>query len=206
FGAWSLRQAAARFAACLGLAAIANNDRVGLIAGSGDVERFVMPKKGAGHVLRLVRDCLVLQGGAIGTDLGALLAHASAALRRRTVVFLMSDFLALGHEHALALGARRHDLVAVRLLPREVLEPPAALLRSIDPETGRVQLVDLRSARVMAMWLRRCAAWRARADEIFGRARIDCIDIEVPAVPDIAAVSQPILRFFRRRELRAVKR
>ncbi|HEX5052543.1 MAG TPA: DUF58 domain-containing protein [Planctomycetota bacterium] len=206
FGAWSLRQTAARFAACLGLAAIGNNDRVGLIAGSTDVERFVLPKKGAGHVLRLVRDCLVLQGRAAGTELGALVAHASAALRRRTVVFLMSDFLSLGHEHALALAARRHDLVAVRLTPRELLDPPAAMLRTVDPESGRVRLVDLGSPRVRSSWLRRCARWRARADEVFGRARIDCIDIEVPAAADITAISQPILRFFRRRELREAKR
>ena len=209
FGAWSLAQTAARFCACLGLAAIANNDRVGLIAGSAAVERFVLPRKGAGHVLRIVRDCLLVRGRDVSTHLGALVARASSALRRRTVVFLISDFLDLGHEHELQLGARRHDLVAVRLCPRELIDPPAALLRVRDPEDGqhgRRQLVDLGDARVRDAWLQRCARWRARGNEVFGRAHIDCIDIEVPVVPDVTAIARPILRFFKKRALRQVKR
>ncbi len=205
-GAWSLRQTAARFCACLGLAAITNNDRVGLIAGAAAVERFVLPKKGAFHVLRIVRDCLVRRGRTVGTDVGALAAQASSALRRRAVVFLISDFLAVGHEHTLRLAAGRHDLVAVRLLPREAIEPPAVMLRVVDPETGARQVVDLGNARVRAAWRERCARWRARGDEVFRRAHIDCIDLEVPAVPDVAAIARPILRFFRKRELRAVRR
>jgi uncharacterized protein (DUF58 family) len=205
-GAWSLRQAAARFCACLGLAAIANHDRIGLIAGAARVERFVLPRKGAAHVLRIVRDCLVLRGSSPATDLGALVAHASAALRRRAVVFLISDFLASGHEHALRLAAGHHDLVAVRLLPRECVDAPAALLRVVDPETGARQLVDFGDARVRAAWRERCDAWRARGDEAFGRAHVDCIDIEVRAAPDVAAIVRPLLRFFRKRELRAVRR
>ncbi len=205
-GAWSLRQTAARFCACLGLLAIANDDRAGLVAGSDGVERFVPPRKGAGHVLRIVRDCLWLRGRAPGTDLGALVAHASRALRRRCVLFVLSDFLSPLAVREFTLGNRRHDLVAVRLLPRDVTAPPAALQRINDPETGRRAVVDLQSARVRADWLRRCERWRAAGDERFARAGIDVIDLEVPAAPDIAAIGRPLRTFFQRRQQREVKR
>ena len=206
FGAFSLRQAAARFCALLGLAAITNNDRIGLIAGSDEVERLVLPQQGARHVLRVVRDVLTLRGSTPGTSVGLLAAEASRCLRRRTVVFLLSDFLADGHEAELALCARRHDLVAVRLAPRELLAPPHALLRVVDPETGRRQLVDFASARVRAAWAARVARHRDRTAAAFAKARIDCIDIVVPEQPELAAIAQPILRFFRKRELRGAKR
>ena len=205
-GAWSLRQTAARFCACLGFAAIGNDDRIGLVAGSDAVERFVPPRKGAVHVLRVVRDVLALRGRAPGTDTGALVAHASRALRRRTVLFVLSDFLSPLAVRELTLGNRRHDLVAVRLLPRDVTAPPAALLRMIEPETGRRAVVDLQNARVRAEWLRRCERWRAAGDERFARAGIDVIDLEVPATPDIAAIGRPLRSFFQRRQQREVKR
>lgn len=205
-GAWSLRQTAARFCACLGLAAITNNDRVGLVAGSDDVERFVLPKKGATHVLRIVRDCLVQRGRGRESNLGALLAQTSRSLRRRCVVFVLSDFQTAGYRHELQLANRRHDVVAVRLLPREVIDPPRAVLRVHDAETGRRSTVDFASVAVRAKWAERCAAWRLRGNEDFGRAGVDCIDVEVPAVPDPAAIGGPLLRFFRRRELREAKR
>lgn len=205
-GAWSLRQVAARFCALLGLAAITNNDRVGLIAGSDDVERFVLPKKGAGHVLRVVRDCLVVRGcGGPGT-IETLVGKASAALRRRAVVFVVSDFARGCDDTVLRLGAQHHDLVAVRLLPREVLDPPRALVAVRNPVTGARTTVDFANERTRAAWLTRCVDRRRAGDEAFGRARVDCIDVEVPRVPDVAAIARPILRFFRRRELREAKR
>jgi uncharacterized protein (DUF58 family) len=206
FGGWSPRQAAARFCALLGLAAIANNDRIGLIAGSDDVERLVLPKKGAGHVLRVVRDVLLLRGKGPATGIGELAAEASRCLRRRTVVFLLSDFLHQGGERQLALCGRRHDVVAVRFTPPELRQPPRALLRIADPETGRVELVDFTSPAVRRAWAARVETQRAAVDGALGRARIDRIDIDLPAEPDLAAIAQPILRFFRMRELREARR
>ncbi len=205
-GAWSLRQVAARFCALLGLAAIANDDRVGLLAGSAEVERFVLPRKGAGHVLRIVRDCLVLRGGSPESSVDALVAKASCGLRRRTVVFLLSHFFGPSDPRTLRLGGRDHDLVAVRLLPRELLDPPRALLRLADPADGACRLVDFADERVRAAWAERVAAWRLCGDESFGRAAIDCIDVEVPSTRDVGAIAGPILRFFRRRALREAKR
>lgn len=206
FGAWSLRQTASRFVACLATMAIANHDRVGLVAGAVGGPRVVLPKKGAGHVLRIVRDCIelpLLRGPA---DLSGQLAQVAGRLRRRAVVFVLSDWGGSEPVPALASCARHHDVVAVRLLPRELRSPPPALLRTVDVASGRVELVDFQAPVVRAAWQRRVQEWLLlRADE-FGRAGVDCIDVEVPATPDLDAIARPLARFFRRRALREVRR
>jgi len=204
-GAWSLHETAARFCAMLGLAAIANNDRVGLIAAGDGAPRFVLPRKGAGHVLRVVRDCLVLRGGG-DPSVDRLVESASRSLRRRAVVFVLSHFFGPHDQAVWSLGGRRHDLVAVRLLPRELADPPRAMLRVLDPATGRLDVVDFANERTRAAWALRVREWRTRGDDTFARARVDCIDVVVPRVPDLHAIAGPILRFFRRRELREAKR
>jgi uncharacterized protein (DUF58 family) len=206
-GAWSLRQAAARFVALMGLAAIANNDRIGLIAGGGEVQRFVPPRKGAGHVLRVVRDVLLLQPTTPGTNLPALAAEALRRLRRRTIVFLLTDMLPLptaGRD--LALCGARHDTVAVWLQAHELLQPPPLLLRSRAPETGAQQLLDLRHPAVRAAQAQRVAAWLEDGRGLLQRARIDCVELPLPAQPDLQALVTPLQRFFRRRELREARR
>ena len=206
FGHWSARQTAARVCACLALAAIRNNDKVGLIAASDGVDKYVPPAKGIGHALRIVRDCLALPGASARTDLRPALAFATRVVRRHAVVFLVSDCLADGWEDAVALCARRHDVVAVRVLPPE-LEPPAAgLMRVRDPETGAVEVVDWGDARVRAAYAERVLAWRARTEDGLRRAKVDRMDVPVPRERDMDTIARPILRFFRMRELRGAKR
>lgn len=206
FGAWSLRQAAARFVACLSLMAIANHDRVGLVAGSAAGARLVLPKKGAGHVLRVLRDCVELPVGREVADMGGMLAQVAGRLRRRAVVFVLSDFGGSAPLASLASCARHHDVVAVRLLPPELRSPPRALLRTFDAGTGRVELVDFAAPAVRASWQQRVQEWSLLRGDEFGRAGVDCIDVEVPVVPDVDAIARPLLRFFRRRALREVRR
>ncbi|MEC8251614.1 MAG: DUF58 domain-containing protein [Planctomycetota bacterium] len=196
-GAWSLRQAANRYCAMLGLMAIDNHDRVGLVVG----DRFVLPQPGGGHVLRVLADCVGQPFEAPGR-LAERLATATARVRRRAVVIVLSDFLTPGYEDALALAGRRHDVVAVRLLPRELLDPPRRLMRAIAPTDGgaQVQLCDFADAGFRAAWFDLVAAWRTRHDDVIGRAGVDGVDVEVPESDDVAALAAPLLRFFRRRE------
>jgi uncharacterized protein (DUF58 family) len=215
FGVWSARQTAARIAACLSLSAAKNDDKVGLIAFSAAVEKFVPPRKGVRHVLRIVRDCLALPGSARRTDLAPALEFAAHAVRRHGLVFVVSDFLELGDDaawrKALRLCARRHDVVAVRLLAPE-LDPEllhaagAGLVHALDPESGRRTLVDFGSRRVRAAYAERVAAWRRRADELFRRAEIDVMDVPVPRAHDKNAIAGPILELFQERERRGMKR
>lgn len=211
-GAWSLRQAAARYCALLGLMAIDNHDRVGLMASGQGEPRFVLPQSGGGHVLRVIRDCVTretatqMQVGKPGEDLARLLATVNARVRRRAVVFVMSDFAGDGYEHALSLAARRHDVVAMRFLGRERIDPPRRLLRARDPETSQMQLCDFASERFRQAWFERVQQSDAHHRELLGRSRMDGIDVEVPAEQDVCQLAKPLLAFFRRRQARTVPR
>jgi uncharacterized protein (DUF58 family) len=206
FGIWSARQTAARVCACLALSATRNGDRVGLAAFSASVDAWVAPKKGVGHALRIVRDCLALPARSPRTDMAPALQLATRAVRRHAIVFLVSDFLSDGWERALTLCARRHDVVAVRLLAPELDLPRAGLLRVRDPETGAETVIDTSSRRTRRAWAERVAAWRERTDRGLRRAHVDCMDVPVPRAPGKDLVAGPILRFFRMRELRGTKR
>ncbi len=195
-GAWSLRQAASRYCAMLGRMAIENHDRVGLVAG----DRFVLPQPGGGHVLRVLDDCVRQPHEAAGR-LPERIAAATARVRRRAVLFVLSDFLTPGYEQALSLAGRRHDVVAVRLLGRELFDPPRRLIRALAPSRGgcREQLCDFADAGFRAAWFDQVAGWRARHDDVVGRAAVDGLDVELPAEADIGQLAAPLLRFFRRR-------
>jgi len=206
FGAWSARQAAARVCACLAMSAVRNDDKTGLVAFSEGVDSYVPPKKGAAHALRIVRDCLVLTGGGARTDAAAALEFTSRAVRRRAIVFLVSDFLAGCGGTALSMCARRHDVVAVRLLAPELTPPDGGVLRVRDPETGRTSLVDWGDSRARAAYSRRVEAWRAKTADELRRAKVDLMDVPVPRAPDRYSVAAPIMRFFRMREVRGLKR
>lgn len=204
FSGWSLRQTAARVVAALALAAARHDDQVGLLAGAGTGLTLVPAAKGVGHVLRIVRDALALPARGEGA-LPRLLERLRQGERRRVVAFVLSDFLEGGWRTPLALAARRHDVVAVRLSPPEVVLPDAGLLRVADPETGAVTRVDTSSQRVREAFAARVAAHRAAADEAFTAARVDVLDVPVPRTPRPDAVVGPLLRFFRMRELRGRK-
>ncbi|MBL8753656.1 MAG: DUF58 domain-containing protein [Planctomycetes bacterium] len=200
-GAWSARQGVVRLAACLASMAIDNHDRVGFVAADAarGVVRFVPPKKGAGHVLRIARDLVELPLGSGGAAVDTLLAQVAGRVRRKAVVFVLSDFAGAEPLRTLRTCARRHDLVAVRALPHELLAPPPALLAVRDPVTGAKGVVDFAAAPVRAAWAARVHAWRAARDDEFGRAGADRIDLELPMHADLDAVVQPLLAFFRRR-------
>jgi uncharacterized protein (DUF58 family) len=212
-GAWSARQTAARVCACLALAASRNGDKVGLVAFGSGVERFVPPKRGAGHALRIIRDCLALPPSRGRTDLAPALRFAARVVRRRAAVFVVSDFLADGWSDALSLCARRHDVIAVRILAPELepsaagrFDPGGALVRVRDPETGGEALADWASPRARDVYRDRVARWRAATDGALRRAKVDRMDVPVPRTADRNAIARPVLRFFRMREVRGEKR
>jgi len=206
FGIWSARQMAARICACLAFSAIRNKDKTGLIAFSREVARYVPADQGVPHVLRIVRDCLVLPGRSSETDLVPALEFASSVLRRRSVIFLISDFLSSGWQEALSLCARRHDLIAVRLLPPELAPPEAGLTRLRDPESGQVCVVDWRSPLVRTAYEERIAHWRKQTAEHLRRARVDLMEVPVPREYTHDAIAKPIIDFFRMRAHRGNRR
>jgi uncharacterized protein (DUF58 family) len=192
----------AEVAAALAMSAIRNNDRVGLLLFSDQVESFVPPRKGRRHVLRLIRDLLVFEPAGQGTDLAVPLDYAVRALRSRAILFLFSDFQ-IGEalprfERALALAATRHDIVAVHVAdPGDVEIPDLGLVELRDPESGELVVVDTGRAEVRGRFEVRVAEERAKVRRLFRRLNVDEIELRT----DIP-YANALLGFFRRREQR----
>jgi len=227
FGFWSMRETAARVVACLALSAVRNNDLVSMIGFDGKVQSVAPPRKGVSHALRIVRDCLAQpipgagnaggMGGAGGTEVDAPgsdlvppLEMAAGMLRRRSVMFVISDFLVRPNfEDALRRAARTHDVIAVRLTAPESDPEGLAelgLVRIRDPENGKAAVVDFGNATVRAAHAERLRKARDEVDAVLVGARVDRMEVPVPRARVKDAVARPILEFFRMRELRGEKR
>lgn len=192
------RAVAAELAALLAFSAVKNNDRVGLILFSDDVEHVVVPKKGKKHALRLVTDVLMFKPKGRGTSIDAALRYLSRISSRKTITFVISDFQAPvpRFEQALRIVARRHDLVPV--VVRDALEeslPNLGLVLMEDLETGQEVWVDTASKRVRKNYEQQVQSGRAGVDDLFRRMKLDAIRV---ATGD--SYVKPLVQFF---ELRA---
>jgi uncharacterized protein (DUF58 family) len=198
----SVRQLKSALAAELGalfaFSAITNNDKVGLVIFTDRIELALPPRKGTRHVLRVIRELLSIRPVGRGTDLPAALEHLRHVTRRRAVVFCVSDFLDPGWRQALAIAARRHDLIAVVLEdPREAELPDVGLVELEEAETGERYVVDTGDARVRAAFAERAAAARAERDRTLRAADVDAVVVRTDR-----PYTEPLLRFFRMRERR----
>ena len=140
------RELVAEIGATLALSAIRNNDKVGLICFTDRIEKFVPPRKGARHVLRVIRELLVHEPQRPGTDLSVALEYLNRIQNRKCTAFLVSDFIDEGYETAMQLARRKHDLIAVDIGDRFESElPRVGLIEVQDNETGEVVLLDTNS-------------------------------------------------------------
>ena len=189
---------AAELCAVLAMSAIKNNDRVGLIIFTDDVELYIPPDKGRRHVLRVIREVLYFQPRGVGTNIPEALHFLNGVTKRRSVAFMVSDFMADNYEAALRIANRRHDLIAVTVTdPREESLPNVGLLNVRDAETGREILVNTADSKLRSLYELKS---RKRADDrstIFRRTRVDSIDVRTDT-PYIDAIH----RFFKMREKR----
>jgi uncharacterized protein (DUF58 family) len=189
---------AAEIAAVLAFAATRNNDRVGLVLFTDEIELYVPPRKGTGHVLRVIREVLAFTPRGRGTSIAAPLEFLGRVAHRRAVAFLVSDSLAAGYERALRVGARRHDLVSVVVGDRREREWPAAgLVDWRDAESGQSRLVDTSSPQVRSAL---GEAWAERRRGLLATLKAAHSDaVEVFAGEPY---EQQLVRFFRLRERR----
>ncbi|NWG16629.1 MAG: DUF58 domain-containing protein [Chloroflexi bacterium] len=194
------RDAAAELGAVLAYAALRNNDKVGLLLFSDRVELYVPPRKGRNHILRLIRDLLTAQPAGRTTDLALALRTVSRLLKRRAVVFLISDFLTADESYArnLALAARQHDLIAVLL--GDALErqwPAVGIVGLRDAETGAPAWVDTSQPGWGSRFKEQAEARRERVIAILDDAGVDRIDISSGG-----DVVLSLMQFFRQRARR----
>ncbi|HEX7839029.1 MAG TPA: DUF58 domain-containing protein [Kofleriaceae bacterium] len=171
------REIAAELAAVVAFSAIKNNDRVGLYIVTDRVERFVPPKKGRRHVLRVIGEVLAFQPASRGTNLAAGLDFLGKVARRRSVVFLVSDFLSEGWERAMQITRQRHELVPVVVGdPLEQALPAVGLLVLEDLESGALIEIDT-GGEAGADYARRARAAAASRELALRRLNVDCVEV-----------------------------
>jgi uncharacterized protein (DUF58 family) len=193
------REAAAQFSALVSFVALRNQDRVGLLLFGDAPGLHLRARKGSSHVLRIVREVLAARPAAGSGGLAEALVHTERTLRRRSVVFVVSDFTGpnawVDPMRRLAL---RHDVIAVRITdPLERDLPRAGLVEFEEIVGGRRLEVDTDSARVREAWKHRAQERRARIDRDLACARADVVDLDAGG-----DLGEPVASFFRRRAAR----
>ncbi|SFV30963.1 Protein of unknown function DUF58 [Thermoflavifilum thermophilum] len=135
--------------AVLSFSAIHNHDKVGVVFFSNGIEKYIPPKKGSSHTLRIIRDLLSMEATRPGTDIAAALRFFNNAVKKKSIVFLLSDFFADGYEDALQIVARKHDLIGIHVYdPHEKELPAVGLVKMMDAETGETLWLDTLDAQV----------------------------------------------------------
>lgn len=194
------REIAAELAAVLAFSAISNNDKVGLLIFTDQVELFIRPRKGRRHVLRLIRDLLAFQPTGRRTNLRLGLETLNHTLKRRSIIFLVSDFLASpdSYRSILQVSNRRHDVIAVTLSdPREQEFPNVGLITLEDAETGQIQWVDTGNRKFRQAFSERVNELHLARERVFRKAKVDRINISTDSDYVI-----PLTNFFEQRARR----
>ena len=189
---------AAELSAVLAFSAIRSNDKVGLIIFTDVVEKYVPPKKGTKHVLRIIRELLYHEPINRGTNISEALQFLNRVTVRKSVCFLVSDFLTQDFESSLRLARRRHDLIPIVISdPREWTLPNVGFVELEDAETGARTLVDTGSRRIRTSFERDRLRRAEQRRTLFRRMDLDTIDVRTDA-PYV----DPLVKFFRKRERR----
>ena len=189
---------AAEISSVLAFSAIQNNDKVGLLIFTDQIEKVIPPKKGRYHVLRLIREVIYHQPQGKGTDLALALEYAGHMLHRRSIIFVISDFLAGGFQPSLKTLSRKHDLIAIRIQdPREVKLPRQGFLELEDAESGRQFTIDTSDKVLQRQFGLINYKQKEDLDKFFKQINLDQIEISTDR-PYI----QPLIGFFRKRAKR----
>ncbi len=195
----SKAQTAAEITCLLALSAIKNQDNVGLILFSDQIEKFIPPRKGKTAAMRLVREVLASEETQHGTDIAAALRFLNGVQKRKAVVFLISDFIDREYDRELRVTARKHDVICCPVSdPREMVLPNVGLVEIEDSESGELTLTDTSSRAVREEFARRAASEREQLIRSFRRNKVDFISLSTdrPFVDDVR-------RLFKQRQIRA---
>lgn len=192
------QQIAAEISAILAFSALKNNDKVGLILFTDKIEKFVPPRKGRKHVLRIIRDVLSFEPVGKSTNLKVALEYMNSAIKRRSIVFLLSDFIDSGYEKILRILGKRHDLIGMVLNDkRETDIPNIGLVKFTDAETGKERWIDTGDRRTRFLFNKLRERERENLQSLFLSSRLDSVEIETGQ-----NYIKPLVRFFKMRERR----
>jgi uncharacterized protein (DUF58 family) len=185
-------------AAVLAFSAIQNNDKVGVIFFSDKIEKFIPPKKGTSHILRIIRELIDFKAESQGTDLSEALRYLTNAIKKRCTAFIISDFMDHGFEQAIKIASGKHDLVAIRVSdPREAELPPIGMIEVYDKESAGRVWVDASSKKVRENYSSWWKNHEKIVDGIFKRSGTDTANIITGQ--DFV---KPLMKLFTLREMR----
>lgn len=192
------KEVAAELCAVIAFSAIQNNDKVGVIFFSDIVEKFIPPKKGRTHILRIVRELLDFQPSHRSTKLSEGLRYLTSAIKKRSTAFLISDFIDEGYDDALKIAAKKHDLIGIRLFdPREAELSASGLMRVFDAESGESAWVDTADRLVRERYARWWRDENETRKKLFRKSGMDSIEIRIDE-----SYIKPLVSFFKAREKR----
>jgi uncharacterized protein (DUF58 family) len=191
-------QLAAEFCAVLAFAAAKNNDKVGLLIFTDQIELFIPPKKGSSHILRLIRELLYFQTPKKQTNIPLALDYIARVVRKRAVVFVVSDFIQADFKKSLSLLNKRHDCVAVSVSdPAELALPKAGIIEFTDAETGEIITIDTSNSSFRRQYEGASAERFGQLKKLLRSIKVDCIGISTgkPYINDL-------IQFFHQRHRR----
>jgi uncharacterized protein (DUF58 family) len=189
---------AVEICALLAFSAIKNNDKVGLIIFTDKIEKFVPPRKGKAHVLRVLRELLYFKPEDKKTDIGLALEYFNRVIRRRSVVFLVSDFLSEDFERPLRIANKKHDIVAINVVdPREMELPHIGYIQLEDAETGEEILLDTSNVEIRNLFTGMTSEAMLKREKMFKSMNVDSITIQTHE-----SYFEPLMKFFRMRAKR----
>ena len=189
------RELATELAAILAFSAINNNDKVGVIFFTDKVEQFIPPKKGKSHILRIIREVLAFEPTGKGTDIASALEYFSAVIKKRSICFILSDFMSKEFDMPLKIASKKHDLVALRIHDtREDTLPNVGLVPMQDAETEQMLYVDTSSKKVRDNFAKNRANATEKLRKLFPASGVDLIDITTGT-----DYVKPLINFFKTR-------
>ncbi len=164
--------------AVLAFSAITNNDKIGVVLFSDQIEKFIPPKKGRKHILRIIRELLEFEPQSRATDIGMAFRFMTNAVKKRCTAFMVSDFLADGYDDALMIAARKHDVIALQIYDRREEElPDVGLVKFADAESDATAWVDTSDVRIRNDYARQWRDGQARRAQLFRKAGVDSAKI-----------------------------
>lgn len=173
------RDMVTEIAATLAFAAIQNNDKIGVIFFSDVVEKFIPPQKGRKHILYIIRELLNFEPASKKTDIKVPLQFLTNAIKKRCTAFVLSDFIAeQDYKNALTIANRKHDVVAIRVYDRRLMElPQIGLMKITDAESGQEMYIDTSSSKVQKAQREWWSEQTAAMEEIFKKSRVDSVSV-----------------------------
>jgi uncharacterized protein (DUF58 family) len=182
-------------AALLSFSAIENNDKIGVILFSDCIEKFIPPKKGRKHILRIIKELLECKPQSQGTDISESLRFLTNAIKKRCTAFLISDFRDKGYSRSLQIANNKHDVAALHVYDRrETTLPSVGLLRVLDAETGLERWIDTSKNRIRENYAIKWESHLEIMKEIFSRAGVDSVSFETGE-----DYVKPLIRLFKQR-------